>query len=45
MLFDRHSARKQVASETKIEREEFLNTSLKNVNARRNFSYHVVQMP
>jgi len=45
MLFDRHGARKQVASKIRIEREEFLNTSLKNVSTGKDFGVHVVQLP
>lgn len=42
MLFDKHSARKQVASKIRIEREEFLNTRLKNVSTGKDFGIHAV---
>lgn len=43
MLFDRHSARKQVVSKIRTEREEFFHKGLKNVSAGRDFRNHVVQ--
>lgn len=44
MLFDRHSARKQVASKIRTEREEFFNTGLKTVTTGRDFTNHVARL-
>lgn len=44
MLFDMHSARKQVASKIRTEREEFFHKGLKNVSTGRDFRNHVVQL-
>lgn len=44
MLFDRHSAREQVASKIRTEREEFFNKGLENVSTGRDFRNHVIQL-
>lgn len=44
MLFDGHSARKEVASKIRSEREEFFSTGLTNVSTGRDFRNHVVQL-
>lgn len=44
MLFGGHSARKQLASKIRSEREEFFSTGLKNVSTGRDFRNHIVQL-